>query len=123
MVRSVAPTERSRPATGLSDLAAINRFASSPGAFTFFDAPWTPVFLFVLFVFHWMLGVLAVLSGCVLLAVALLNQARTGALQQAAGEAGAVAEHFIESVHVGGETVRLRITAPAGNRITVVVKK
>ena len=62
LVRSVAPAERSRPATGLADLEAIQRFASSSGAFTFFDAPWTPVFLFVLFLFHWMLGVLAVFS-------------------------------------------------------------
>ena len=106
MVRSVAPAERSRPATGLSDLEAIQRFASSPGAFTFFDAPWTPVFLFVLFVFHWMLGVLAVVSGFLLLAVALINQARTGALQREAGAATAHASHFIEQVRAGGETVR-----------------
>ena len=106
VVRSVAPTERSRPATGLSDLEAINRFASSPGAFTFFDAPWTPVFLFVLFLFHWMLGLLAVFSGGVLLAVALINQARTGTLQQEAGQATAAAAHFIEQVRAGGETVQ-----------------
>ena len=106
MVRSVAPAERSRPATGLSDLEAIQRFASSPGAFTFFDAPWTPVFLFVLFVFHWMLGVLAVFSGFLLLAVALINQARTGTLQREAGEATAHATHFIEQVRAGGETVQ-----------------
>ena len=106
MVRSVAPAERSRPATGLNDLEAIQRFASSPGAFTFFDAPWTPVFLFVLFVFHWMLGVLAVFSGFLLLAVALINQARTGALQREAGEATAHATHFIEQVRAGGETVQ-----------------
>ena len=106
VVRSVAPAERSRPATGLSDLEAINRFASSAGAFTFFDAPWTPVFLIVLFLFHWMLGLLAVLSGGVLLAVALINQARTGTLQREAGEATAEAAHFIEQVRAGGETVQ-----------------
>ena len=106
LVRSVAPAERSRPATGLADLEAIQRFASSSGAFTFFDAPWTPVFLFVLFLFHWMLGVLAVFSGCLLLTVALLNQARTGGLQQEAGEATAEAAHFIEQARAGGETVQ-----------------
>ena len=104
--RSVVPAERARPATGLRDLEAIQRFASSNGAFTFFDAPWTPVFLFVLFTFHWMLGVLAVFSGCLLLVVALINQARTGSLQQEAGEATAHSEHFIEQVRAGGETVQ-----------------
>ena len=106
LVRSVAPAERSRPATGLADLEAILRFASSSGAFTFFDAPWTPVFLFVLFLFHWLLGVLAVFSGCLLLLIALVNQARTGALQREAGAATAESAHFIEQVRAGGETVQ-----------------
>ena len=104
--RSVVPAERSLPATGLRDLEAIQRFGSSNGAFTFFDAPWTPVFLFVLFTFHWMLGVLAVFSGCLLLVVALINQARTGKLQREAVEATARSEHFIEQVRAGGETVQ-----------------
>ena len=106
LIRSVAPAERSRPATGLADLEAILRFASSSGAFTFFDAPWTPVFLFVLFLFHWLLGVLAVFSGCLLLVIALVNQARTGALQREAGVATAESAHFIEQVRAGGETVQ-----------------
>ena len=42
---------RSNPATGLQDLEAMQRFASGPGSFAFFEAPRTPVFLFALFVF------------------------------------------------------------------------
>ena len=59
-----SPASRSAPARGLHDLEAMQRFASGPGPFAFFDAPWTPVFLLVLFIFHWLLGVLAVFSGC-----------------------------------------------------------
>ena len=51
----VSSAERSGPATGLEDLEAMQRFASGPGPFAFFDAPWTPIFLFVLFAFHWLL--------------------------------------------------------------------
>ena len=51
-----SPQARSAPATGLQDLEAMQRFASGPGPFAFFDAPWTPVFLFVLFSFHWLPG-------------------------------------------------------------------
>ena len=97
---------RSAPATGLHDLEAMQRFASGPGPFAFFDAPWTPVFLFVLFVFHWLLGVLAVVSGVLLLALALLNSARTARLQAEAGAASAKAGHFVEQLRMGGETVR-----------------
>ena len=101
-----SPAARSAPATGLQDLEAMQRFASGPGPFAFFDAPWTPVFLFVLFIFHWLLGVLAVVSGVLLLVLALLNSARTSHLQASAGEASGKAFHFVEQVRAGGETVR-----------------
>ena len=104
--RSIAPAERTRPASGLRDLEAIQRFAMSTGPFAFFDAPWTPVFLCVLFMFHWMLGVLAVFSGCLLMILALLNQARTGRLQADLGEATARAAHFVEQMRASSETVR-----------------
>ena len=106
LTRAVSPAERARPATGVRDLEAIQRFASSTGPFAFFDAPWTPVFLCVLFMFHWMLGLLAVFSGCLLLVLALLNQARTGRLRQEVGEATARSAHFIEQMRAGSETVQ-----------------
>ncbi len=101
-----SPAARSTPATGLNDLEAIQRFASGPGPFAFFDAPWTPVFLCVLFMFHWMLGLLAIFAGVLLLVIALLNQARTAALQRESGEAMARAAYFVDRVRAGGETVR-----------------
>ena len=101
-----SPASRSAPATGLSDLEAMQRFASGPGPFAFFDAPWTPVFLFVLFTFHWLLGVLAVISGVLLLALALLSQARTARLRRESDETGARAAYFVERLRAGGETVR-----------------
>ena len=101
-----SPASRSVPATGLSDLEAMQRFASGPGPFAFFDAPWTPVFLFVLFTFHWLLGVLAVLSGVLLLTLALLSQMRTARLRRESGEASVRAAHFVERLRAGGETVR-----------------
>ena len=69
----------------------MQRFASGRGPFAFFDAPWTPIFLFALFTFHWLLGLLGVLSGVLLLVLALLNQARTARLQATAGDASASA--------------------------------
>ena len=104
--RSTSPAERSRPATGLRDLESIQRFASSSGPFAFFDAPWTPVFLFALFMFHWMLGLLAVGSGCLLLLIALFNQKGTARIQEEAREASARSGYFIEQMRAGGETVQ-----------------
>ena len=116
-----SPQARSEPATGLADLEAMQRFASGPGPFAFFDAPWTPVFLFALFLFHWMLGLLAVLSGVLLLVLALMNQARTGRLQKDAGEASARAFHLTEQMRSGGETVRgLGMRAAALSRLAAI---
>ena len=101
-----SPQARSAPATGLADLESMQRFASGPGPFAFFDAPWTPVFLFVLFAFHWLLGLLAVFSGILLLMLALFNQMRTARLQSEAGQASARAFALTEQMRAGGETVR-----------------
>ena len=104
--RATSPAQRSRPETGLRDLESIQRFASNSGPFAFFDAPWTPVFLFALFMFHWMLGLLAISSGCVLLVLALLNQKGTAKLQEQAREASDQSGYFIEQMRAGGETVQ-----------------
>ena len=104
--RATSPAERSRPATGLRDLESVQRFASSSGPFAFFDAPWTPIFLCVLFAFHWLLGVLAVLSGGLLLLIALFNQKGTARLQEEIREASAGSAYFIEQMRSGGETVQ-----------------
>ena len=101
-----SPQARSAPATGLADLESMQRFASGPGPFAFFDAPWTPIFLFVLFAFHWLLGLLAVFSGILLMVLALLNQMRTARLQAEAGNASARAFVMTEQMRAGGETVR-----------------
>ena len=44
--RSVAPSERTKPESGLRDLETIQRVLSSPAPFALFDIPWTPIFLF-----------------------------------------------------------------------------
>ena len=106
LTRAIVPAERARPATGVRDLEAIQHFLSGSGPFAFFDAPWTPVFLCVLFMFHWMLGVLAVFSGALLLLLALLNQARTAKLQREVGDAHNRSAHFVEEMRAGSETVQ-----------------
>ena len=56
------------------DLEAIGRFWSSPLVTALIDMPWTPFFLAAIFVFHPLLGWLAISGGVVLVMVALANQ-------------------------------------------------
>ena len=104
--RSTSPSERSQPSTGTQDLDTIQRFAASNAPFAFFDAPWTPIFLGALFIFHWLLGLLAVLSGVLLITIALIGQRRTSRLQERLVRSSNQSFFFVEQMRAGGETVQ-----------------
>jgi ATP-binding cassette subfamily C protein len=72
------------------DLEAIRTFLSSPVLIALTDLPWTPVFIAAIFVFHPLLGYLAVAGGAGLVCVAVLNQVLS---RQPQGEAGLAAAH------------------------------
>lgn len=50
----------------LQDLTTIRQFVTSPTVFAFFDAPWFPIFLFVIFLFNVWLGLFALASTAIL---------------------------------------------------------
>ena len=64
------------PAAGqaLNDLTSLRQFATGHALFAFFDAPWFPVYLCVIFMFSPWLGLLALGGAVVLMALAWINQ-------------------------------------------------
>lgn len=58
----------------LNDLTTMRQFVTGNGLFAFFDAPWFPVYLAVIFMFDWVLGVFAVAGTGVLIALAWANE-------------------------------------------------
>jgi len=104
--RSVVPMERSRPATGLKDLEACQRLMSSPALFAVFDMPWVPIFIGAIFIFHPLLGYLAVGGGVFLVAVTLLNQLVTRKPVNEANGMSAAADSFAESIREEGEIIQ-----------------
>jgi len=81
----------------LGDLGHIRQFLTGKGLFAFFDAPWTPVFLLVIFLLSPWLGLFALLAALVLLALAWINERATaGPLGDASKEAQ-TASHFASS--------------------------
>ena len=63
----------------LIDLNGLRQFLTGNGVFAFFDAPWLPVYLWVMFMFHPMLGWLGVASALLFFCIAAINQLRSSA--------------------------------------------
>ncbi|VVN65365.1 Type I secretion system ATP-binding protein PrsD [Pseudomonas fluorescens] len=61
----------------LGDLTHIRQFVTGPALFAFFDAPWFPVYLFVIYLFNVWLGVFATAGAVLLIGLAWLNEAMT----------------------------------------------
>ncbi|WKN23582.1 type I secretion system permease/ATPase [Azotobacter vinelandii] len=62
----------------LNDLTGLRQFLTGAGLFAFFDAPWLPVYIGVMFFFHPWYGWIAIASAIVLLCLAALNEKLTG---------------------------------------------
>ncbi|MBC6442241.1 MAG: type I secretion system permease/ATPase [Rhodobacteraceae bacterium] len=71
---SVKPGTGDQARNGLQDLESMQRLMASPALFAVCDIPWTPIFAFAIFLFHPMLGYLAVVGGAILIVVTLINQ-------------------------------------------------
>nr|WP_235963006.1 type I secretion system permease/ATPase [Ruegeria haliotis] len=104
--RALYPQARSAPATALRDLESIQNLCASPVLLAVMDIPWTPVFLAAIFLFHPLLGWLAVTGGGLLIIIALLNQAMTHRKVAAAQSASARANAFSEHARQAAEVVR-----------------
>lgn len=71
--------------TALKDLATVQRLTASPVFMALFDLPWTPLFIAAIFLFHPWVGWLALVGMGVLLALGLVNRARShGSIANAA---------------------------------------
>ena len=65
-------------AQSLNDLTGLRQFMTGNGLFAFFDAPWLPIYIAVMFMFHPWYGWVAVGSAIILLILAALNEKMTG---------------------------------------------
>ena len=72
----------------LDDLTSLRQFMTGNGLFAFFDVPWMPVYIAVMFIFHPLYGWAAVGTSIILVIVAIIQEKSTGKLL---GEANTLA--------------------------------
>ncbi len=81
----------------IKDLDSLRQFFSSPGLFAFFDAPWTPFYLLIVFIMHPMLGSIALAAAVLIFITALFAELFSREPLKEAAEQGARANSFAET--------------------------
>jgi len=61
----------------MNDLTSIRQFMTGNGLFAFFDAPWIPIYIAVLFMFHPVFGYFAIFAAFVLVIFTIVNEYST----------------------------------------------
>jgi len=108
------------PATGfarLTDLGEVRGFLSGGGILPVLDAPWIPLYLFILFLFHPLFGWVAIAGGLIIVALVVLSEMRMRAQiaesQSRQGRALTLADRIIKDA----DTVRaLGMMEPLGRQ-------
>jgi PrtD family type I secretion system ABC transporter len=83
---------------GLRDLASVRRLFSNTALFPVLDAPWTPIFLFVIFMLHPLIGLITLIGAVTLFAIALVNERSTRSTLADAKEASAKADNYASAI-------------------------
>jgi len=98
--------QNDKPVTGIRDLETVQRLMTSPVLMSLFDLPWTPVFLFGIWIFNPMLGMLAIGGGLVLVVITILNQLMTRNSMALSQQASIRSELMSEQIRSESEMVR-----------------
>ena len=89
--RAMASAGRHASAQPLDDIDRVRQFVTGVGLFALLDVPWVPLYVGLMFLFHWWIGVAAVASIVVLAILTLWNELATRHLLQESNHASRAA--------------------------------
>ncbi len=90
---------------GLRDVNTLRTFLTGTGIFSLFDAPWLPVYLVVIALFHPVLGIVALIGALLLLGLGYLNEKLTRSSLEGLQAEGRKAGRFIDQTVRNAEVV------------------
>jgi len=87
----------SNPSGAFNDLTHLRQFLTGNGIFAFFDAPWAPIYIAVLFLLHPWLGIMAIFFGFVQSVLAWWGNNATKPAQAVASKSQAEVNGYLQS--------------------------
>lgn len=100
-------------AQSLRDISQIQSFISTQGLTAFFDSPWVPIFILIIWMLHPLLGVVALVSALLLLGLSIANDLVTRKPTVEANKFQMQAMHLAEATVRNAEVVRAMGLLPA----------
>jgi ATP-binding cassette subfamily C protein EexD len=86
-------------AQAITDLTNLRQFLTGNGIFAFFDVPWFPIYLAVMFMFHYSYGLMTIFAALVMGALAYVTDVSTsGRMKEANVEAAKAGSHLVNSL-------------------------
>ena len=89
----------------LNDVATVRQFAAGHGLVAFFDIPWAPIFLLLLFILHPLLGLLSLGGGVILVILAFATERATRTRLADATRNSVAAANFAETSLRNGDAM------------------
>ena len=114
MQRSAVAPSDPVAVTAQRDLEAVRNFLVSPLLLALLDLPWTPFFVAAIFIFHPLLGWLAVGGGVFLILVTWVNQLASSRPQREAGQAAVESERLSDQLKAEAEALQALGMSGAG---------
>jgi ATP-binding cassette, subfamily C, bacterial PrsD len=102
-LRGTKPVLAQQP---MRDLDQIRVFLSGAGPTAFLDMPWIPVFLIVLFVFHPVIGVVAMCGACAIIAMTVVIERQSRSAAKVSMESSAQRQVLADALRQNAEVVR-----------------
>ena len=94
--QSLTSSGAAATAQPMNDMVQIRQFLSGQGLLAFFDAPWIPIYVGLMFLFHLYFGAVAVLSMLLLAALAIWNEVATRSDMAEANRESIEATQFVQ---------------------------
>lgn len=103
----------------LGDLTTVRQFLTGNGLLAFFDAPWVPIFIIVIFLLHPMLGWVSLAGGLLLIGLTYLTEWATHKPLESANGVGVAANQFATNSFRNAEVIEamgMFAALPSGSR-------